>query len=87
MVFFGEAVPATRVSDARTHIEKSQALLIVGSSLMVYSGFRFARDADAAGIPVLIVNRGRTRADDLAAFKCSGDCSTVLSLTNELLAA
>lgn len=52
---------------------------IVASSLMVFSGFRFARMAKTLGKPIGIINRGRTRADDLAACKVSDDCGTVLS--------
>jgi len=51
---------------------------VVGSSLMVFSGFRFARHAAEADKPVVIVNRGRTRADALAALKIDGDCGDVL---------
>jgi NAD-dependent SIR2 family protein deacetylase len=79
VVFFGEAVPADRVATARGSIVRSDALLIVGSSLMVFSGFRFARMAKTLGKPIGIINRGRTRADDLAACKVSDDCGTVLS--------
>jgi NAD-dependent SIR2 family protein deacetylase len=56
----------------------ARALLIAGSSLMVYSGFRFARRAQSLGIPVWIVNRGRTRADDFAALKVEGDVQATL---------
>jgi len=78
VVFFGEAVPRERVADARAALARADALLIVGSSLMVFSGFRFARYAAEAGQPVAIVNRGRTRADDLATLKIDGDCGEVL---------
>ncbi len=79
VVFFGEAVPAQRVSDAKSALGRADALLVVGSSLMVFSGFRFARHAAAAGKPVAIVNRGRTRADELAALKIDAECGTVLA--------
>ena len=46
----------------------------------MFSGYRFARHAAAAGIPVAIVNRGRTRGDDLAAVKVDGGCSELLAL-------
>lgn len=77
VVFFGEPVPAARVTEATERLEQSNALLVVGSSLMVFSGYRFARLANAADIPVLIINRGRTRADDIAAHKLSQDCAAV----------
>jgi NAD-dependent SIR2 family protein deacetylase len=78
VVFFGEAVPAGRVSAAKAALAAADALLVVGSSLMVFSGFRFARHAAEARKPIVIVNRGRTRADDLAALKIDGDCGDVL---------
>jgi len=87
VVFFGEAVPRDRVSDAQKHLQQSDALMVVGSSLMVFSGYRFARSACASGKPIAIVNRGTTRADDLAACKMTGDCADVLTQTVEILAA
>lgn len=78
VVFFGETVPAQRVADARTMIDDADALLIVGSSLMVFSGFRFARHAHAAGKPLAILNRGRTRADEIAALRVHADCGDTL---------
>ncbi len=79
VVFFGEAVPPARVADARAALGRADALLVVGSSLMVFSGFRFARYAAEAGKPVAIVNRGHTRADELATLKVDGDCGPVLA--------
>jgi NAD-dependent SIR2 family protein deacetylase len=77
VVFFGENVPAVRVEAARDALACADALLVAGSSLMVYSGFRFARLAHEAGLPIAIVNRGRTRADDLKGT--SGRCSATRS--------
>ena len=79
VVFFGESVPRERVDQAREALAASDGLLVVGSSLMVFSGFRFAREAAAAGKPIAIVNRGRTRADDLASIKVAADCGPTLS--------
>ncbi|GJL83343.1 MAG: NAD-dependent protein deacetylase [marine bacterium B5-7] len=73
VVFFGEAVPRERVSEAYAALESSAMLLVVGSSLMVYSGYRFCRAAVRSNIPVVIVNAGRTRADDVAEFKIEAD--------------
>lgn len=87
VVFFGESVSAEKISSAREQLRQSDALLVVGSSLMVFSGFRFARDASEANIPILILNRGTTRADDLATLKLSGDCVEVLSSGATRLAA
>jgi len=53
-------------------------MLVVGSSLMVFSGYRFARAAARAGKPIAAVNLGRTRADDLLSLKVEGDCATTL---------
>lgn len=69
VVFFGEAVPRARVDAACAALDRSDALLVAGSSLMVYSGLRFVQRAHAAGKPVAAVNLGRTRADDLLALK------------------
>jgi NAD-dependent SIR2 family protein deacetylase len=79
VVFFGEAVPAARVDAASDSVCRSDALLIVGSSLMVFSGFRLARLAKSLGKPIAIINRGTTRADDLADCKVTEDCGTALS--------
>jgi NAD-dependent SIR2 family protein deacetylase len=59
-------------------VDRADGLLVVGSSLMVFSGFRFVRRAGELGKPVAIVNRGRTRADDIAGLKIEEDCSQVL---------
>jgi len=79
VVFFGEAVPELRVSKASAFLRQSDALLVVGSSLMVFSGYRFARLASDAGMPIAIVNRGITRADDLATQKLTANCAELLS--------
>lgn len=78
VVFFGENVPRVRYEAARAALSAADALLVVGSSLMVYSGFRFARMAHEAGLPIAILNRGHTRADCLANLKLEGDCAIVL---------
>lgn len=66
VVFFGEGVPRERVDRAFAAVDAADALLVVGSSLAVFSGFRFARHAARAGKPVAILNLGPTRADSLA---------------------
>jgi len=81
VVFFGESVPKERVQEAMSALASSRLLLIVGSSLMVYSGFRFARAAARLGIPIAIINRGITRADDLSTLKLHGN---IPDLLNEL---
>jgi NAD-dependent SIR2 family protein deacetylase len=79
VVFFGETVPPDRVQLARSQLAASDALLVVGSSLMVWSGYRFAKLAAESGKPLAIINRGRTRADDLADCKVSADCAETLA--------
>lgn len=79
VVFFGENVPGQRYTLACEALDSADALLVAGSSLMVYSGYRFARLAHEAGLPIAIVNRGRTRADDLAELKIEGDVGSTLS--------
>jgi NAD-dependent SIR2 family protein deacetylase len=79
VVFFGENVPRDRVDTAFGHLDKADAMLIVGSSLMVYSGFRFAERAVSLGKPLAAVNLGRTRADALLAFKAEAPCESALS--------
>jgi len=79
VVFFGENVPRPRYLQAQEALQASDAMLVAGSSLMVYSGFRFVRSAHEAGIPIAIVNRGRTRADDLAGLKLQADVGAVLT--------
>jgi NAD-dependent SIR2 family protein deacetylase len=87
VVFFGESVPPARVAAARAAVDEAGALVVVGSSLMVFSGLRFARHAEAAGKPIAIVNQGRTRADDLAAVKIEADCGELLARTLDVLSA
>jgi NAD-dependent SIR2 family protein deacetylase len=60
-------------------LERADALLVVGSSLMVYSGYRFAVATAHAGKPIAAINLGRTRADDLLALKISEDCAAALA--------
>ncbi len=78
VVFFGETVPRTRVENAFEALREADAMLVVGSSLMVWSGYRFARAAAEAGLPVAAVNLGRTRADDLLTLKVERDCGEAL---------
>ncbi len=86
IVYFGESVPKDVVAEAYSLVEQSDALLVVGSSLTVFSGYRFVRHAAALGIPVAIINRGDTRGDDLATVKVDGGCSELLVLLADELA-
>ncbi len=79
VVFFGESVPRDRVDTALRHLIEADAMLIVGSSLMVYSGFRFVEQAARAGKPAAAVNLGQTRADGLLALKVEEPCEAALA--------
>jgi NAD-dependent SIR2 family protein deacetylase len=83
VVFFGEPVPRDRVERAFEAFAKADALLVVGSSLMVYSGYRFAEAAAAGGKPIAAVNLGRTRADALFTLKIEQPCGEVLTALSE----
>ncbi len=78
VVFFGDGVPAARTADALERMAQADALLVVGSSLVVFSGFRFCRMAAADGKPVAAVNLGRTRADDMLSLKVEDSAEHVL---------
>lgn len=87
VVMFGENVPKKRVLDASSAVDSAKALLVVGSSLMLFSGFRFARQALLQKKPIAIINNGRTRADDIAELKIEADCGDTLSAAAALLAS
>jgi NAD-dependent SIR2 family protein deacetylase len=78
VVFFGESVPSERVETALAQLNQSDAVLIAGSSLTVNSGFRFAKQAAKSGKPMVIVNIGKTRADELAIAKIEANTSLAL---------
>ena len=78
VVFFGENVPRQRVEDAWRLFGEAEVLLVVGSSLTVYSGRRFIYRADKEGVPIAVVNQGVTRADPMATVKVSGRLGEVL---------
>jgi NAD-dependent SIR2 family protein deacetylase len=80
IVYFGESVPKAAVEQAFSLVDSADALLVAGSSLTVFSGYRFVRHAAAQGIPIAIVNRGPTRGDGLATVKVDGGCSELLTL-------
>ncbi|MBB3043034.1 Sir2 family NAD-dependent protein deacetylase [Nocardioides soli] len=83
VVFFGENVPPPRVARCYAAVEAlaecEGVLLAAGSSLTVMSGLRFVRRAARAGTPVVIVNRGTTRGDELATYKLEVGCSEFLT--------
>ena len=79
VVFFGENVPRERVAQAMDALDAADAMLVVGSSLMVFSGYRFAHAAAKMGKPIAAVNLGRTRADALLSLKIEQPCAQALS--------
>ena len=78
VVFFGDSVPKDRVRRGMAAVDACDSLLVVGSSLMVYSGFRFADYARARGKCLAAINLGKTRADDFLEAKVEADCGAVL---------
>ena len=78
VVFFGESVPSDRVEHAMTTLDQAEALLVAGTSLSVNSGLRFARRAAKAKKPIIIVNLGVTKGDELASVKIEASTSLVL---------
>ena len=78
VVFFGESVPSDRVAFTMEQLERADALLVAGSSLTVNSGMRFARAANKAGKPIVIVNVGPTKADEIALAKIEAPTSVAL---------
>lgn len=78
VVFFGESVPVERVQVAMQLVENAGALLVAGTSLAVNSGMRFARKAQSLGKPIVIVNKGPTKADEIAIAKIEAQTSIAL---------
>ena len=83
VVFYGDSVPKARVEHVRSELDQADAVLVVGSSLMVYSSFRFLKAAKSRSLPLAAVNLGRTRADDWLDCKWEADSAVALP---ELLA-
>jgi len=79
VVFFGESVPRERVDAGMQALHDADAMLVIGSSLMVYSGYRFAYAAARAGKPIAAVNMGHTRADPLLSLKIEQSCAQALA--------
>ncbi len=79
VVFFGETVPGARLEKSLDALARVDAVLVVGSSLMVYSGYRFVVKAHQKNIPVAAINLGVTRADDLLCLKVERDCGETLA--------
>jgi len=78
VVFFGESVPRERVEAGWRLLDEADVLLVVGSSLAVYSGRRFVYGAVERQVPIGVVNLGPTRADDLATARVEGSVGEIL---------
>jgi NAD-dependent SIR2 family protein deacetylase len=78
VVFFGGSVAERTLATAWELFEEADVLLVVGSSLAVYSGFRFVRRAAERGLPIAVVNLGPTRADELAHERIAARAGDVL---------
>ncbi len=86
VVFFGDNVPAPRVAEAFALLEAAERLLVVGSSLTVWSGYRFVKRAHEAGKPIAIVNLGETRGDPLAQLRFDATAGELLPRASQALA-
>ncbi len=78
VVFYGDSVPRPVVDAAHAMVDAGDGVLIVGTSLMVFSSFRFCRRAHQRGIPMVAINDGKTRADDLLSEKIAARCEAIL---------
>lgn len=85
VVFFGEGVPRDTVDAAYAAVDASDALVVVGSSLAVFSGYRFVKRARERSVPVYVVNVGETRADPVAEMRIAGRAGDVLGRLAERL--
>ena len=85
VVFFGDSVPRDEVQLAMDWLDQADGVLVVGSSLMVFSSYRFVRRANQLDKPILAINRGVTRGDALFTYKAQVDCSTGLDALTHLL--
>ena len=79
VIFFGENVPPGRVADCYALVSAARAVLVLGSSLTVMSGYRFVRHAAKAGLPVAIINQGATRGDAQATLTLDGPLGPTLA--------
>jgi NAD-dependent SIR2 family protein deacetylase len=86
IVFFGEFIPREKFIEASALVQKADALLIAGSSLVVNSGIRLLDHATRRRIPVLIINRGETKGDSRATLKIdAGATETLVGLRDRLV--
>jgi NAD+-dependent protein deacetylase sirtuin 4 len=86
VVFFGESVPRATVDAAWALLDEAEVLLVVGSSLAVFSGYRFVRRAGERGLPIAVVNLGPTRGDPLATVRIAARAGELLPRVARILA-
>jgi len=82
IVFFGDNIPKQRVQKVNDFVKKCDSLLVMGSSLFVYSGYRIVLETKSANKPVAVVNIGPTRADDCVDLKIEAKFGEILPLLN-----
>jgi NAD-dependent SIR2 family protein deacetylase len=87
VVFFGESIPPEKTEKALQAVTECDALLVVGSSLTVWSGYRLAIAVREAGKPLYILNIGQTRADNEATLKVEAPAGATLSAIANALAS
>ncbi|CRM46915.1 MULTISPECIES: NAD-dependent protein deacetylase [Pseudomonas] len=85
VVFFGENVAPPTAAKAMAAVECAEGLLVVGSSLMAYSAFRLCKAMVEQGKPVIAINLGKTRGDELLQVKIQASCEALLPLLAERL--
>ncbi|KMT53310.1 NAD-dependent protein deacetylase [Pseudomonas fildesensis] len=85
VVFFGENVAPATAARAMAAVEQAEGLLVVGSSLMAYSAFRLCKAMVDQGKPVIAINLGKTRGDELLQVKIEASCERLLPLLAERL--
>lgn len=83
VVFFGDSVDKRLVEEIMTAVEESDGLLVIGSSLMVFSSFRFVRHAHQCAVPIAALNQGATRADELMSLKVARSAKVLERLIPE----
>jgi NAD-dependent SIR2 family protein deacetylase len=87
VVYFGESVPPARVTDSYAMVDSASSLLVLGSSLHVYSGRRFVTHAHKLELPIIIVNHGETKADDLASVRINAALGETLTALTDICSA
>jgi NAD-dependent SIR2 family protein deacetylase len=87
VVYFGESVPPARVTDSYAMVDSASSLLVLGSSLHVYSGRRFVTHAHKIGLPIIIVNQGETKADELATVRIEAALGETLTALTDICSA